>query len=344
MNTNLMNLTLSELENILISFNEKKFRGKQLFNWFYQKNVLDFNLMSNLPESLKQKLFQNFEIKIPQICDVNISKDGSSKFLLKTHDNKLIEAILMPTQNRLTLCISCMIGCPLKCKFCATGSELKFIRNLEVSEILGQIIAIQNYVEKKITNMVFMGMGEPLLNLENVQKSLEILLSKNDFGFSRNKITISTAGITNGLSNLINKYRIKLAISLHFPTDEQRNKFMPINKKFPLNKLLKESQKIKLLKRDYITIEYLMLDKINDTLEHAKKLIRLLHILKIKVNLIPYNPIETLKCKPSNENQINLFAKYLRSKSIMVTVRRSRGKNIKGGCGQFVLDEKRSPA
>ena len=252
----------------------------------------------------------------------------------------------MPTPNRVTLCVSCMIGCPLKCKFCATGSELKFVRKLDTSEMVGQIIAIQNHIlknkiieKKKITNIVFMGMGEPLLNLENIQKVLEILLSKDGFSISRSRITISTAGVTNELSELINKYRIKLAISLHFPTDVQRNKFMPINKKFPLKKLLSEAKKIKLSKRDYITIEYLMLDKINDTLDDAQKLVRLLHDLKTKINLIPYNSTKTFPYRSSSEKQTDKFAKYLRSKSIMVTVRKSRGKNIQGGCGQFVLNK-----
>ncbi len=347
MNTNLINMTLSELENIFLSINQKKYRAKQVFSWFYKKNIFDLNLMSNLPENLKLILSQEFTINIPQIHTIDIAKDNSYKFLLKTCDENLIEAILMPQANRITLCVSCMIGCPLKCKFCATGSELKFIRKLDTSEIVGQFIAIQNYINqknlfnpnKKITNVVFMGMGEPLLNLDNINKSLDIFLHNDGLGLSKNKITISTAGITRGLSELINKYKIKLAISLHFPTDKQRELFMPINKKYSLSNLLAEAKKVKLIKREYITIEYLMLNKINDTLEHAKKLVKLLNTLKVKINLIPYNPTKTLPCTPSTENSINLFANYLRTKKIMVTVRRSKGKNINGGCGQFILSK-----
>jgi len=343
MNINLLNFNLSELGSLFIDLGEQKFRAKQFFNWFYKKGITDLKQISNIPQSFKENLSQNFETKIPQIYQVAESKvDNSYKFLLKTEDKKLIEAILMLNDKRATLCVSCMIGCPLKCKFCATGSELKFIRKLETFEIIGQIIAIQNYAQKsniapKITNIVFMGMGEPLLNLENIKKSLDILLSKEGFGLSRNKITISTAGITDGLVELINEYNVKLAISLHFPTDEQRNEFMPINKKFPLKKLVEEAKKINLGKRNYITIEYLMIDKINDTLEHAQKLINLVSSLKVKINLIPYNPTKNLTASPSDENRMNAFAKYVLSKSIMVTVRRSKGKDLKGGCGQFVL-------
>jgi 23S rRNA (adenine2503-C2)-methyltransferase len=345
MKINLLNLTIHELENLMFPLDEKKFRANQLFDWFYKKGVLDLEQMSNFSEEFKNKLLRNFIIQIPQIHEVAHSdQDNSYKFLLKTHDEKLIESILMPIENRLTLCVSCMIGCPLKCKFCATGSELKFIRKLEVSEIIGQVLATQNYIQEhnllekqKITNIVFMGMGEPLLNKENISKSIEILLDKNSFGISRNKITLSTAGVIDGLSDLINKYRIKLAVSLHFPTDEQRNQFMPINQKYPLSKLISELKKIDPSKKDYITIEYLMLDGINDTLEHAKQLIKLLNSLKVKINLIPYNPTKTFNAQPSSEKQIDLFAKYINSKDIMVTVRRSRGKKIQGACGQFAL-------
>ena len=250
----------------------------------------------------------------------------------------------MISEKRVTLCVSCMIGCPLKCKFCATGSELKYVRKLETAEIIGQFLVAMNYLntnldQNKITNIVFMGMGEPLLNLENIKKSLKIFTGENAFGMSKSRITISTAGVTPGLSELINEFGVKLAISLHFPTNEQRSEFMPINQKYSLQDVIAEAKKIKLNKRDYITIEYLMLQDINDSIEHAKKLIRVLSNLKVKINLIPYNTTKTLPANASTEDQIDLFAKYLRSKSITVTVRRSMGKKLKGGCGQFVLNK-----
>jgi 23S rRNA (adenine2503-C2)-methyltransferase len=336
-------MTLSELESALKLLSQPKFRAKQLFSWFYQKSVIQPDLMPNIPKDLKTQIAQNFQINIPKISDISHCKsDNSYKFLLKTHDDKLIESILMLTDKRATICVSSMIGCPLKCKFCATGTQLKYLRNLDPSEIIGQIIIIQNYAIKnniapKITNIVFMGMGEPMLNKENIEKSLDILLHKDGFALSKNRITISTAGVCEGLANLINKYKVKLAISLHFPTDEQRDEFMPINKRYPLKKLISETKKINLGKRDYITIEYLMLNKINDSLIHAKQLLHLLNNLKVKINLIPYNSTKNLPAQSSSEEQINLFAKYLRSKNIMVTVRRSKGRGLEGGCGQFVL-------
>ncbi|MBD3231979.1 23S rRNA (adenine(2503)-C(2))-methyltransferase RlmN [Candidatus Dependentiae bacterium] len=346
MKQNLLNFNLKELEKIVIhNLNEPKFRAKQIFQWLYKKYTFNINNFSNISKSTKEKLNTKFEIKKPQIHHISYcEQDNAYKFLLKTEDEKFIESILMICNKRVTLCISCMIGCPLKCKFCATGNELKFIRNLEVSEIVGQFLEINKYLQKnkikqKITNIVFMGMGEPLLNIENVTKTLEILTNNDAIGISKNKITISTAGIIQGLSEIINKFGIKLAVSLHFTTDKQRSNFMPINLKYPIKKLLEEIKKISLNKRDYITIEYLMLKNINDTLNHAKKLVQILSHLKVKINLIPYNPTKTLSVKTSTEQQLNLFAKYLRSKFIPVTVRRSKGQKIKGGCGQFVLSK-----
>ncbi|MFA5074643.1 MAG: 23S rRNA (adenine(2503)-C(2))-methyltransferase RlmN [Candidatus Babeliales bacterium] len=343
MTKNLLNMSLEELIAALLNVQEQSYRAKQLYTWFYQKHVTDLNQMSNISESLKEKILRNFEIKIPEIIDVSKSqKDNSYKFLLKTYDNKLIESILMIAKDRVTICVSCMIGCPLKCKFCATGSQIGFVKNLDQSEILGQIITINQYAKKNniaqnISNVVFMGMGEPLLNLDNIEKSVKILLDPNGFGLSRSKITLSTAGVINNLAEFINKYRIKLAVSLHFPTDEQRSKFMPINIKYPLKKLIEELKKIDLSKRDYITIEYLMLKDINDSLDHAKQLIKLLGNLKVKINLIPYNPTKDFPAISSTEEIINNFAKFLISKNIMVTVRRSLGQDIQGACGQFAL-------
>ncbi|MFC1894404.1 23S rRNA (adenine(2503)-C(2))-methyltransferase RlmN [Candidatus Dependentiae bacterium] len=352
MKENLINLTIFELKEKFLSLCEKPYRANQSFDWIYKKTVFDTDLFSNFTKDLKEKINQNLEIKIPRIHDVTVSEDDNSyKFLLKTEDQKLIESILMISGKRATICVSCMIGCPLKCKFCATGSELKFLRKLEISEIVGQVLSIQKYIKEnnvvledgktmcKVTNIVFMGMGEPLLNLKNIEKTIQIFLDKNAFDFSKNRITLSTSGVTTGLSDLINKFQIKLAVSLHFPTDEQRSEFMPINISFSLQKLIDELKKIKLEKRSFITIEYIMLNKINDTILHAKKLIKVLHGLKVKINLIPYNSTKSLPVLPSSEEQINLFAKYLRSKKIMVTIRRSKGKKIKGGCGQFILSK-----
>ena len=350
MKKNILNLSLLELEKEISKLNVNKFRAKQIFDWIYKKNIFDFQLMSNLPESFKRVLYDNFYIKIPVISNEKHSpSDNSYKFLLQTSDKNLIESIAIIENKRVILCVSCMVGCPLGCKFCATGTELKFKRNLDTSEIVGQYIAVQNYLKKNgisenINNVVFMGMGEPFLNTNNVEKSIELFTQKDGFGISKNKITISTAGVTKSpsgisLSDFINKHQIKLAVSINFPTDKQRSQFMPINKKTPLNELIDELKKINLKKRDYITIEYLMIEKINDTLLHAQQLRNLLKSLKVKINLIPYNPVKMFKAKPSTENQITEFSNFLRSKSIFVSVRRSKGKDVLGGCGQFALKE-----
>ncbi len=345
MSMNILDLSQSELEENLCSLDEPKYRATQLFNWIYKKNITCFDQMSNVPDQLKTKLNTNYTIKLPSIYKIKHSKqDNSYKFLLKTIDDNLIEAILMLEKKRATLCLSCMIGCPLKCKFCASGSELNFKRNLNASEIIGQFIQIQNYAVEnklaaKITNIVFMGIGEPLLNLKNVEKTVKVLIDKNGFGLSKNRITLSTVGINNNLAKFINKYGIKLAVSLHFPTEAQRSEFMPINKTFSLKNLLEELKQIKLNKRDNITIEYIMIKDINDDLKDAKKLISILSGLKVKINLIPYNPIASFPEHPSEEKQINIFVNYLKSKSFFVSVRRSKGLESSGACGQFALKE-----
>lgn len=343
MKTNILNLSLNELESVIQALGQQKFRSKQMFDWIYKKDIFNFEDMSNLPKNLINDLKTKFCVSLPTINDIKYSSsDNSYKFLLKTHDENLIEAIAIQKDKRITLCVSCMIGCTLGCKFCATGTQIKFKRNLDASEIIGQYIVVQNYLKdkniaKSITNIVYMGMGEPFLNIKNVENSIRTFTSSNCFGISKNKITISTAGITKGLSDFVNKYNINLAVSVHFPTNEQRTEFMPINKGIPLEKLISELKKIKLDKRKYITIEYLMINEINDTLFHAQKLKYLFKSLKIKVNLIPYNPTKMFKAKSSTEDQINKFAKYLISKSIFVTIRRSKGKDVLGGCGQFAL-------
>ena len=347
MKTNLLNLTLAQLQKEVKQLGYPTYRAKQLCDWFYHKNVFSLEKMQNIPQNLKDDLQKNFVIELPKIEEVNhSSKDNSYKFLLKTHDNKLIESILMVTKNnRATVCVSCMIGCPLTCKFCATGTEIDFVRKLESSEIIGQIIVIKNYaklngIADKITNIVFMGMGEPFLNLASIEKTVEILTTDYGFAMSKSRITISTAGPKNNIADFINKYKVKLAVSLHFPNNELRSKYMPINDRFNLDQLLEELKKIKLLKREYITIEYMMLQDINDSINHAKQLVKILSNIKAKVNLIPYNPTKNLLAKPSSEKAMNEFIQYLISKSIPVTVRRSLGSELQGACGQFALKRK----
>jgi 23S rRNA (adenine2503-C2)-methyltransferase len=343
MKKHILDLSLKELQSEFDLAGLEKFRAKQVFDWIYKKNIFIFDHMTNLSKKVQQFLEQKHSIFLPEIEDVSKSKsDDSFKFLLKAEDGKFIESILMLVEDRATVCVSCMVGCPLKCRFCATGTEVGFVRKLSAAEILGQIFIAQKYAQEnnlanKITNIVFMGMGEPFLNLGAVDRSIEMLISPDGFAMSKSRITISTAGVAAKIADFINKWGIKLAVSLHFPTDELRSKYMPVNQAFPLSKLVQELKKIKLSQREYITIEYIMLDGVNDQIEHAKQLINLLSSVKVKFNLIPYNPTISFDEQPSSEEQINKFASYLRDKSFIVTVRRSHGTDVEGGCGQFAL-------
>lgn len=347
---NLLDLTYPELEATLRQMNYPRFRAKQLANWIYKNLEFDLDNMGNLPNELKEKLENNFTTAIPTIEHISLSaSDNSYKFLLKTTDNKQIESILMleetpGSRKRATICVSCMIGCPLGCKFCATGSEIGFVRKLSPAEIVGQVLAILRYAKQenltqKITNIVFMGMGEPFLNEDSVRKAIALLTDKDCFELSPAKIAVSTAGVGPGIAQFINETQVRLAVSLHFPTDDLRLQYMPVNKHFPIKALIEELKQINLKKRDYILIEYLMLDGINDQLVHAKQLQKLVCHLKVKINLIPYNPVKHLKAKPSNTKAIDAFATYLKDKGIFVSVRHSKGVDIEGGCGQFALKE-----
>ncbi|HBS48041.1 TPA: 23S rRNA (adenine(2503)-C(2))-methyltransferase RlmN [Candidatus Dependentiae bacterium] len=346
MKKNIFGLTLSEFEKLFVELNEPSFRAKQLCEWLYQKNVLDVDLMSNVSKSLKEKIKETFTIEMPQIHKISESQiDNSYKFLFKTHDEQFIESVLMLQEDRATVCVSCMIGCPLKCAFCATGSDLRFVRNLDAGEILGQILTIQNFIKeknlaKKITNIVYMGMGEPLLNFINVEKSIEILISQWGFQFPHTKITVSTAGITDKIAKLIEKFRVRVAVSLHFIDDTKRSQFMPINQKYPLGELVATLRRIELSKRDFITIEYIMIKDVNDTFLDAQKLGYLLSGIQVKINLIPLNPTKSFNHEPSTEEQIDKFIKYLWSKGFVTTVRRSKGKDVSGACGQLALKNK----
>ncbi|EKD23327.1 MAG: hypothetical protein ACD_82C00125G0001 [uncultured bacterium] len=340
---NLFDITYSEMEKIIKEISLPVFRAQQLGNWLYKNLVFSLDQMSNFSQELKDTIDKNFYFYVPQIEHVAHSEsDNSYKFLLKTSDDRLIESILMIEPGRTTVCVSCMIGCPMGCKFCATGTEVGFVRKLTTAEIIGQVLMILRYakendIAQRITNVVFMGMGEPFANLDAVQNAIYILLDPKLFGISPAKISVSTACPGNNIAEFINKTSVRLAVSLHFPTNDLRSEYMPINKKFNIEEIIKELKKVKLKKRDYILIEYIMLGGINDTPLHAKQLLGIVGNLKVKINLIPYNPTEGFAAKASTQKAINDFVQYLQSKNIFVSVRKSRGIDIDGGCGQFAL-------
>jgi 23S rRNA m2A2503 methyltransferase len=340
---NLFDITFSEIEKLVKEIGLPVFRAQQLGNWLYKNLVFNLEAMSNFSQELRDTVDKNFYFYLPQIEHVAHSElDNSYKFLLKTSDDRLIESILMVEPGRTTVCVSCMIGCPMGCKFCATGTEVGFVRKLSTAEIIGQVLMILRYAKEngiadRVTNVVFMGMGEPFANLDAVERAIFILLDPKLLGMSPAKISVSTACPGNNIAAFINKTSVRLAVSLHFPTNELRSAYMPINKKFNIEEIIKELKKVKLKKRDYILIEYIMLGGINDSLLHAKQLLGVVGNLKVKINLIPYNPTEGFEAKVSAQAAINDFVRYLQGKNVFVSVRKSRGIDIDGGCGQFAL-------
>ncbi len=339
---NLLNFTSSDLEKFFLDLGEKKFRAAQLIKWIHQLGVVDFNLMTNFSLTLREYLLTHCNVGLPEMVNEQIAEDGTCKWLLKLADNNLIETVYIPEDSRGTLCVSSQVGCPLKCSFCATGS-LGFKRNLEVSEIIGQLwLAIrklspdQTNKSHVVTNVVFMGMGEPLLNYDNVVKSTEIMLDDNAYGLSKYRVTISSCGLTPEIMRLKNDSEVALAISLHAPNDELRSKLMPINQKYPLSELIKLCDNYFADQKRQVTIEYIMLDGINDQINHAKQLVRLLSHGRYKVNLIPGNYTEGTDFKPSTSVQIDAFRQVLLDAGINTITRKSRGAEIMAACGQLV--------
>jgi len=333
-----LNLSKEEIKNFLINNNFKTFHVKQIIEWIYGKFVLSFDGMSNLSIELREKLKNNFKLYSLSLKKSVLSKDGQTKkYLFELEDGCFIESVLILDKKRITLCVSSQIGCPIKCKFCASGRG--FRRNLKFYEILEQIIHIsRDFNNTKPTHIVFMGMGEPLLNLQEVLKAIDII---NDlFKISQRRITISTVGILEGLKKLKEKnLKINLAISLHAADDLLRNQLIPYSKKYKLKELIDELKSyFKKTKRDLL-IEYILIDGVNDKIEDAKKLVFLLKNTQCCVNLIPYNPIKRLEFKRSNNKQVKKFKSFLISKKLNVTQRYTKGDDITSACGQLAFND-----
>ena len=331
----LSGLSLKEIEDFVASLNASKYRAKQIHNWIYSKSVNSIEEMTDLSKSFREELkkiatVSNSKIKIKQE-----SKDGTLKYLIEYPDGECVETVLMRFDNRanLTACVSSQVGCAVNCSFCATGKR-GFIRNLTYQEIVEQVLTIQRDTGLKVTNIVFMGQGEPLLNLENVLKALEIF--NNDFQIGARRITISTSGIIPKIYELAEmELQSTLAISLHSPIHEQRAKLMPIENKYPLNEL-KKALKYYIEKNGRrITIEYILIHEFNDTLEAAKKLAEFMKDLKCNVNLIPYNTVGESIYKKPNNNDIMKFKYIIEHSGKKVTVRLERGADIDAACGQL---------
>lgn len=335
---NLLDLDKKGLTAFFVGIGEKPFRTQQILKWIYHEGVTDFDDMSNLSKSLRTYLNENCIIATPEIVYEQHASDDVRKWVLQTHCGNRIESVFIPEEGRGTLCVSSQIGCALACTFCSTAQQ-GFNRNLSVSEIIGQVYAAQQRLgnDAKITNVVMMGMGEPLLNFDNVVAAMNLMMEDFAFGLSKRRVTISTSGVVPAIYKLTEACDVSLAVSLHAVTDELRNELVPINKKYPLKELLDACRdNAKVAPRRKITFEYVMLDGINDSLEDAKGLIRLLKTVPSKVNLIPFNPFPQTSYRCSSPERIHAFKTVLNEAGLVTTVRKTRGEQIDAACGQLV--------
>lgn len=335
MKTVLAGMTLAELEEFVLKHNEPKFRAKQLHYWLYRKPAVEFDQMTNLSLDFRTKLKGIARITGSTISRKQVSTDGTIKYLLEYPDGKVVETVLMSFEKRpnLTACLSTQIGCAMGCVFCATGRN-NFIRNLSAQEIVEQIITIQKDTGQTVTNLVFMGQGEPLLNYDETVKAINIINSELEIGMRR--MTVSTCGIVPGIYKLADVNRqLNLALSLHAPNHELRKQLMPIENKYHIDEVIEALRFFVNKTKRRITIEYIIIDGINDSVEHAKEVNSILKGLKYNVNLIPYNPVAGCSYKKPSKERVNRFREEIEEGNKKVTVRLERGVDIKAGCGQL---------
>lgn len=351
--TNLLGMSKAELGEFFASLGEKPFRATQVMKWMYQFGVTDFFAMSNLSKKLQEKLSEVATVTPPTVKFKQFSEDGTRKWVFEVAGGSLVETVLIPADDnkqfgRKTLCISSQVGCALDCSFCSTGKQ-GFERDLTASEIIGQLwVANQSYMEEvainerenRVTNVVMMGMGEPLLNYEPVVKSMSLMLDDNAFGLSKRRVTLSTSGVVPKMYDLAKDIDVSLAISLHAPNDELRNELVPINKKYPLTELIKAAKAYVYDEnprhKKHVTIEYVMLAGVNDSDTHAHELVKLLQDLPSKINLIPFNPFPHAPYGRSSNNRIHAFSNILNNAGFVCTIRQTRGDDIDAACGQLV--------
>ena len=337
---NIFNYNQSELGDLLVELGHQRFRADQIMRWIYHQQVTDFSAMVNLPKVLRSALSEQFVTTLPRAQSEHISKCGTVKWLFDMDSKNAVETVYIPEARRATLCISSQIGCALACQFCATGLA-GFLRNLSTAEIITQVYAASQRLAEiaphspKITNIVFMGMGEPLLNEENVFRAVDILLDDLAFGLSKYRVTVSTSGIIPAIRRLTTDCKAALAISIHAADNDVRDRIVPINRKHPLEKLIEACDAYTQTTKRPITYEYVMLKDINDRPQDANKLAKLLGSRMAKVNLIPYNPIPELDLASSTDARIDAFKRRLQQSGIVTTVRKTRGDDINAACGQL---------
>lgn len=340
---NLLNYSRTQLESLLVSWGEKPFRAQQLIKWVHQVGLTSFDEMTNLSKVFRQNLSELAEINLPEVIWDQASADGTHKWLIRLFDGNCIEMVYIPERNRGTLCVSSQVGCALNCSFCSTAKQ-GFNRNLSVAEIIGQVwIAYRKLSQdgttknRVITNVVLMGMGEPLLNFDNVVAAMEIMMDDLAYNLSKYRVTLSTSGLIPQMEELKKVSNAALAVSLHAPNDELRNELVPINKKYPLEQLMAICRNYyEDEPRRVVTFEYVMLDGVNDSEAHAKQLVKLLRNVPCKMNLIPFNPFPNSGYERSKPDVIARFQKIIAAAGINTTVRKTRGDDIDAACGQLV--------
>jgi 23S rRNA (adenine2503-C2)-methyltransferase len=337
----LKDLTREDLITRLSALGEKRFRATQLFKWLYQKGVEDFFRMSDISRLSQERFVSVFLPASVRVLKTQKSRDGTEKLLYGLHDGQSVEGVLIPDSRRMTLCVSTQVGCKMGCAFCRTA-KMGWIRNLSAGEIVDQVCQASKRLGRgrRITNVVFMGMGEPLDNLDNVQRAIEILGYPEGFSFSHRRITVSTCGLVGELNGLgMWTKRFRLAVSLNAADNETRNRLMPVNRRFPIEKLLAACQKITLRNRERVTFEYILLKGVNDGLKDARALARLVAPLKAKVNLIPFNETENIPFKRTGEKEMLAFQEVLLKAHLTAIIRDSRGRDIAAACGQLCSEE-----
>ena len=341
---NLLGLNQKKLEDFFISIEEKPFRAVQVLKWIHQRGISDFSQMTDLSKDLRTKLENSCVVEAPEVIYEKTSKDGTRKWVVSVGDKDLIEMVLIPEKNRATLCVSSQVGCAVDCSFCATGKQ-GFSRNLNLAEIIGQVwVAANSYGvprspnERYITNVVMMGMGEPLLNFEPVVDAMNLMMDDNAYGLSKRKVTLSTSGIVPKIDDLGKVTDVALTISLHAPNDQLRNQLVPINKKYPIQELIDSVKRYVdgCSDKRVTTIEYILIEDVNDSLELAEELCELLRQLPCKINLIPFNSFSESEYKTPSGNRVRRFQTYLQDNGYVTTIRSTRGDDIMAACGQLV--------
>jgi 23S rRNA (adenine2503-C2)-methyltransferase len=341
---NYLGYTQSDWHALLVELGEKPFHVSQIMKWIHHRFVSDFSQMTDISKSLREHLAANGEVVEPEVHEELVSEDGTRKWLVRSASGSLVETVFIPEDSRGTLCVSSQVGCALDCSFCSTGKQ-GFNSNLTAAEIIGQLrIAMRRLAEvypdrrRTVTNVVMMGMGEPLLNFDNVLPAVQLMMDDLGYGISKRKVTVSTAGVVPGIERLCELTDVSLAISLHAPNDELRNQLVPINRKYPIAQLLETCTRYarNLGEKRTITVEYTLIDNVNDKPEHAVELSRLLRGFPCKINLIPFNPFSGTSYKRPSMMAVRGFQERLVRDGYSVTVRTTRGDDIQAACGQLV--------